>query len=335
MTAPSLSQPYTHDLSTTWKLETERCYAVELCENCLRQIIEMEVSMGIDRQWDPSSPEYLETLGYLSTRTYQCALKELQRLVIQRLFELHKMNISATGEYVPQSGSLTITLRLLGYHMRTHIAKALQNHCKAIRNAVKRYNTAAAQLDPPRPPINWESMSHINFLKEFHLLHNTRQDIREKPWAQPAVRELMKLFQRVKRAHEEIERCHTAVRRLYTAIHDENNDFETTLTRLRTGDTLVYGAVYDFINRRQQVNDLLLARLALLTNSPDYSGDCSHGMRVGGRSADSQEQVFVDGTGTAGSLDHNSNNDEELGEDEMDELVGQLIDYVSDLALLP
>ena len=96
--APSLSQPYTHDLSTTRKLETERRYAIELRENCLKQIVEMEVSMGIEKRWDPSSPEYLETLDYLSTRTYQRALEELQRLVIQRLFELHKMNISATGK---------------------------------------------------------------------------------------------------------------------------------------------------------------------------------------------------------------------------------------------
>ena len=98
--ASSLSQPYTHDLSTTRKLETERCYAIELCENCLKQIVEMEVSMGIEKQWDPSSPEYLETLDYLSTRTYQHALEELQCLVIQWLFELHKMNISVTGKQV-------------------------------------------------------------------------------------------------------------------------------------------------------------------------------------------------------------------------------------------
>ena len=80
-------------------METERRYALELREDCLKQIIDLEVSMGIDRRWDPSSPEYMETLGYLLTRTYQRALEELQRLVIQRLFELHKMNISATGEH--------------------------------------------------------------------------------------------------------------------------------------------------------------------------------------------------------------------------------------------
>ena len=130
-----------------------------------------------------------------------------------------------------------------------HILKALQSRCKAIRNAVKTYNAAAIELNPPRPPISWESVSHINFLEEFNLLHDTCQDICKKKWSQPAVRELMKLSQRVKRAHEEIERCHIAVRRLYTAIHDENDFFRTTLSRLRTGDPLIYAAVHDFAAR--------------------------------------------------------------------------------------
>jgi hypothetical protein len=97
--APSMRRPYTHDLSTTRKLETDRRLALELRESCLKQLIDLEVSMGIDKRWDPMSPEYLETLGYLATRKYQRALEELQRLVIQRLFELHRMNVSATGKH--------------------------------------------------------------------------------------------------------------------------------------------------------------------------------------------------------------------------------------------
>lgn len=101
-----MSKAYTHDLSTTRKLEAERRYCLELHENVLKQVVDMEVQLGIEKRWAPSSPEYLEVLGYLSTRTYQRALENLQRLVIQRLFELHKMNISATGRclqisYVP------------------------------------------------------------------------------------------------------------------------------------------------------------------------------------------------------------------------------------------
>jgi hypothetical protein len=93
-----LTQPYTHDLATTRKIESERRYCLELREDLLRQIVDLEVQLGIKR-WDVSSPEYLEILGYLATRTYRRALENLQRLVIQRLFELHKMNISATGAY--------------------------------------------------------------------------------------------------------------------------------------------------------------------------------------------------------------------------------------------
>lgn len=220
-----------------------------------------------------------------------------------------------------------------GYHMRTHIAKALQNRCKAIRNAVKKYNAAAAQLVPPRPSISWETVSHINFLEEFHILHNTRQDIREKPWAQPAIRELMKLSQRIKRAHEEIQRCHISVRRLYTAICDENDMFERILSKLQTGDPLLYGAVSDFATRRQEANSVLLTRLTLLTDSPNYMGDCSRGVSTEvSMEIDVQGWVFGDNR-VAGRLD--DDDDEELDEDETDELVGQLVDYVSDLALLP
>ena len=61
--------------------------------------------MGIDKHWDSLSPEDLETLGYLTTRRYQWALEELQRLVIQRLFELHRMNVSATGKQSRYSSS--------------------------------------------------------------------------------------------------------------------------------------------------------------------------------------------------------------------------------------
>ena len=57
----------------------------------------------------------------------------------------------------------------------------------------------------------------------------------------------MKLSQRVKWGHKEIEHCHITVRRLYTAIYDEDDDFEEVLSRLRTGDPLVYRVVHDFV----------------------------------------------------------------------------------------
>ena len=142
----------------------------------------------------------------------------------------------------------------------------------------------------------------------------------------------MKLHQRVKRAREEIERCHIAVRRLYTAIHDEEDDFKNFLSKPGNVDPLIYAAVHDFATRRQRVNRVLLARLKDLTDSPDYSGDCSRGVRAG---RDASIGGAVSDVELVADPDHDDGDDEELGVDETDELVGQLVDYVGDLALLP
>ena len=50
--------------------------------------------------------------------------------------------------------------------MRTHIAKALQKWSKAIQHAVKIYKAAASALDPPRPTIDWNTVSHYKFLED-------------------------------------------------------------------------------------------------------------------------------------------------------------------------
>ncbi|KAI1787602.1 hypothetical protein LXA43DRAFT_861663, partial [Ganoderma leucocontextum] len=144
-------------------------------------------------------------LKYIAARRYQQALGRLQRLVIQRLFELQKMNLSHTA-----------------YRVRTHIAKSLQKRCKAIRAAVKSYNAAALALTPPRPTPDWSRISHFSFLEEFTLLNDTRNNIRDKPWGQPLVRETMRTARRIKRATEELETVQREARRVHTSITDED-----------------------------------------------------------------------------------------------------------------
>jgi hypothetical protein len=63
----------------------------------MRDVIEMEIKMGIERRWQPGDQEYVETIGYIQTHRYHRALASLRRLVIQRLFELHKLNLTRTG----------------------------------------------------------------------------------------------------------------------------------------------------------------------------------------------------------------------------------------------
>jgi hypothetical protein len=130
--------------------------------------------------------------------------------------------------------------------MRTHIAKALQKRSKAIQRAVKTYNTAAAALDPPRPTIDWNTVSHYKFLEDFPLLRNTSQDLTGKRWALPAVRETMKQWRRVCRAREEIVCCNVKIRRLHTSIVDEGRRFDKILDQSVVLGP-IHGAVMDYI----------------------------------------------------------------------------------------
>ncbi|KAE9392166.1 hypothetical protein BT96DRAFT_959393 [Gymnopus androsaceus JB14] len=167
--------------------------------------------MGITRRWEPSDPEYKRAVEYVNTRKYRHALERLHKLVVQRLFELHKMNLSNTG-----------------YKMRTHISNALQRRSKAIRNAVKSYNTAAVALNPPRDTLDWSKVSHYTFLDQFNILQDTRHSVFDQPWAKPVNRTLMKQHRRIARAREEIACCNIEIRRLHTHIIDEGKFFDTT-----------------------------------------------------------------------------------------------------------
>jgi hypothetical protein len=275
----------------------------------------MEVKMGIATRWQPSDLPYVETVKYMVERKYHRALDHLQKLVIQRLFELNKLNLSGTG-----------------YRMRRHIAKSLQTRCKAIQNAVKNYNIAALEMVPPRPTLDWSTASHYSFLEDFEMLRNTRQDIQGLPWAQPVIRAAMKQAQRIKRAHEEIYNCNIEIRRLLTYIIDENADLKDISLDLKTHNHPITGAVDEFILRRQRVNASLLSRIQVIHDLVGFSGNKTVGTRLGridgltralddwgfgGQASDEEEE----------DMDYLDEDEEARGE------YGGLVDFVSELPL--
>lgn len=98
---PSSTHPaYGRNLSQTRKLETARRHAYEKYNSLLADVSAMEFKMEINRRWEPSDPEYLATVKYMRSREHQRALNELQRLVVLRLLELHKMNLGNSGVYI-------------------------------------------------------------------------------------------------------------------------------------------------------------------------------------------------------------------------------------------
>ncbi|KAF8573706.1 hypothetical protein K439DRAFT_1624875 [Ramaria rubella] len=128
--------------------------------NFLQQKLQkVEGHLDIGARWTPESLEFLRAAEYLRIQGYQCAVDKLEGLVVQRLFELTKVNVSHTG-----------------YKQRTHITKALKACSKAIQQALQAYNKAALTLDPPRPSLAWAQIVEYTTITEFELLHMGAQE---------------------------------------------------------------------------------------------------------------------------------------------------------------
>lgn len=97
---PSSSQAdYLKAVSATMRLETNRRLACERYETALKDVIEMEVRLGVHRRWVSGDPVYVETLKYIAEHRYHRAADKVHQLMIQRLFELHKLNVAGTGKH--------------------------------------------------------------------------------------------------------------------------------------------------------------------------------------------------------------------------------------------
>ncbi|SJL17576.1 uncharacterized protein ARMOST_21128 [Armillaria ostoyae] len=99
----------------THRTETARRHLLEKRDNALKTVQILEAHLETQR-WEIGCAKWLENEKRVKMRTYQRAIDNLERLVISRIFELTKMNMSHTG-----------------YKMRKHIGKALQTRSQAIR----------------------------------------------------------------------------------------------------------------------------------------------------------------------------------------------------------
>ena len=93
---------YSSEISKTHCLETDRRYTNEHRQAILKDVVDMEVELPITTRWQPSSAEYINTVKYLGQHKYEMALDHLQKLVVQQLFELHRMNQSWNGMSMSQ-----------------------------------------------------------------------------------------------------------------------------------------------------------------------------------------------------------------------------------------
>ena len=96
---------------------------------------------------------------------------------------------------------------------------------------------------PPRALLSWESVIAAVNLADFDLLQSTRQDIRKLEWAQPANREGMVMYFKMKCAKEEISRLNVEIWRLLpvTFLYDNHVDhYRAVSTNIITDPTLTF-----------------------------------------------------------------------------------------------
>ncbi|KAJ7779311.1 hypothetical protein B0H14DRAFT_2962618 [Mycena olivaceomarginata] len=203
---PSTDALYAKAAKETRRVETKQRHAFEVAVKSLGAMQDLELKLGIMTRWEPGSEAWVKAAKMVSSRRYQHALDQLQGLVVARMFELSKVNMSGTG-----------------YKLRKHIAKALQAHSKAVRTALEHYNVAASAMTPTKPLLSWDEVVGYAFLAEFDLLREGREDIRTEPWALPAGCAAMDQHFKILRADEEIAQLNIEIPHLVTFMANEED----------------------------------------------------------------------------------------------------------------
>ncbi|KAJ7135055.1 hypothetical protein C8R43DRAFT_1132965 [Mycena crocata] len=121
-----------------------RRHAKAKVERDTESVEKLEEALLIAERWTTMSPKWVETTLAIKKRKYQLA-NALELLIVERIFELTKMNQSQTG-----------------YKMCKHIAKALQARLKAVRAAIDHYNAAVIVLEPSVAAMRGEFSMSVN-----------------------------------------------------------------------------------------------------------------------------------------------------------------------------
>lgn len=77
--------------------ETDRRHALEDRDKTLSVVQDLERKLLVDVRWTPEHPKWAITAEMAAKRQYRRCLDTLEGLVVARLFELTKMNMSQTG----------------------------------------------------------------------------------------------------------------------------------------------------------------------------------------------------------------------------------------------
>ncbi|KAF9260402.1 hypothetical protein L218DRAFT_1052331 [Marasmius fiardii PR-910] len=146
--------------------------------------------------------------GRFKKKKKKKALEKLEKLVVQWLFELTKLNRSDVG-----------------YKQHNKISKALNSWGPAIQTALNAYNALVVLMLPPQPTLVFDEIVCMVTVADFDLLKDTQNNVTELIWAWEENCKAMRLHFHIQRVREELEQLHVEMQRLITFLIDDHADY--------------------------------------------------------------------------------------------------------------
>ncbi|KAJ8092968.1 hypothetical protein PM082_011288 [Marasmius tenuissimus] len=233
-----------NNAKSTLDLERTVRQAQETELTLLGEIHFHEARLKIDKRWEEGSDDWNRAKAMAEMKEYQGAVDKLEALVVARIFELSKMHMAGTG-----------------YKMRQHLGKALKTRSAAIKTAVQKVNQAGARLTPLREPLDYDTIVDKTYLADLDFLRETRNDVREKIWAKPHVRELTASYFKLWKSHVELDRLHVEIKRLVTYMKEERNFLKARELQVLQYDPHLAHQITIYRWERGRFNDLHRTRL--------------------------------------------------------------------------
>ncbi|KAF7366585.1 hypothetical protein MSAN_00916000 [Mycena sanguinolenta] len=262
--------------------QVARRHAIERRNRDLDTVEDLESKLGINQRWTSASPEWVLAEQAIKDHRYLDALDQIERIIVERLFEMTKIHQSGTG-----------------YKMRSHIAKALQARSKAIRNAIDRYNAVAEDMEPPKPTLSWDEVVNYGFLSEFDILRDTQDGIQSRPWTRRSYRLAMDRYFKILRAREEIKRLNMEIRRVVTWIDDEDRFLRKKEEEYKESNPHLAVQISRYRQRRSRSDQNHMQRFWALAKTPGFTGSVLPGVSIEKKEArhaarEAQRQAGID-----------------------------------------
>jgi hypothetical protein len=241
----------------------------------------MEDDLGIPIRWNAGSAEFQKGVQDLLMQNYQDALGDLEPLIVKQLIELTKLNIGGICTYVffIYGLSALILCLSLAYNQREKINQALKNRSDAIHTSLDKYNKAAKALNCDQ--LTMSEVTKMTSIADFHLLGETRDDIRNARWTRHDAREATQLYFRVKRACEEVERLNVEMKHQITYMIEEHTLYSQVCARIRKQNTYLVAYLDKERKHRDEIFAHVTTHLLKTSRLQGFMGSLAAGKRTG------------------------------------------------------